>query len=126
MTPQEFIAKWREVELKERSASQAHFIDLCHLLGVKDPITEDPKGDSFAFEKGASKTGGGEGLTLGMIHPAARHRHPKGRERVGTAGLPDGSCGRTESGGICGRGLVVGATLPDALGHPFTGADGSS
>jgi type II restriction/modification system DNA methylase subunit YeeA len=61
MTPQEFIAKWHAVELKERSASQAHFIDLCHLLGVKDPITEDPKGDVFAFEKGASKTSGGEG-----------------------------------------------------------------
>lgn len=61
MTPQEFIAKWHAVELKERSASQAHFIDLCHLLGVKDPISEDPKGDSFAFEKGASKTSGGEG-----------------------------------------------------------------
>lgn len=61
MTPQEFIAKWHAVELKERSASQAHFIDLCHLLGVKDPISEDPKGDFFAFEKGASKTSGGEG-----------------------------------------------------------------
>ncbi len=61
MTPQEFIAKWHAVELKERSASQAHFIDLCHLLGVKDPISEDPKGDVFAFEKGASKTSGGEG-----------------------------------------------------------------
>jgi type II restriction/modification system DNA methylase subunit YeeA len=61
MTPQEFIAKWHAVELKERSASQAHFIDLCRLLGVKDPISEDPKGDVFAFEKGASKTSGGEG-----------------------------------------------------------------
>lgn len=61
MTPQEFIAKWHAVELKERSASQAHFIDLCGLLGVKDPISEDPKGDVFAFEKGASKTSGGEG-----------------------------------------------------------------
>ena len=61
MTPQEFIAKWHAVELKERSASQAHFIDLCQLLGVKDPISEDPKGEVFAFEKGASKTSGGEG-----------------------------------------------------------------
>lgn len=61
MTPQEFIAKWHTVELKERSASQAHFIDLCRLLGVKDPISDDPKGEFFAFEKGASKTSGGEG-----------------------------------------------------------------
>ena len=28
----EFISKWRKVELKERSAAQEHFIDLCRLL----------------------------------------------------------------------------------------------
>nr|WP_245218855.1 class I SAM-dependent DNA methyltransferase [Rubellimicrobium aerolatum] len=47
--------------MKERSASQSHFNDLCALLGVKDPVTDDPKGEWFAFEKGASKTSGGEG-----------------------------------------------------------------
>lgn len=61
MTPQEFLGKWRHVELKERSASQSHFNDLCALLGVLDPIAADPKGEWFAFEKGASKTSGGEG-----------------------------------------------------------------
>jgi type II restriction/modification system DNA methylase subunit YeeA len=61
MTPQDFIAKWRAAELKERSASQSHFNDLCALLGVVDPITADPVGEWFAFEKGASKTSGGEG-----------------------------------------------------------------
>jgi len=61
MTPQDFIAKWRAAELKERSASQSHFNDLCALLGVLDPISEDPTGEWFAFEKGASKTSGGEG-----------------------------------------------------------------
>lgn len=61
MTPQEFIKKWRAVELKERSASQSHFNDLCLLLGVKDPISDDPKGHWFTFERGASKTTGGEG-----------------------------------------------------------------
>lgn len=44
MTPHEFIAKWRNVELKERSASQSHFNDLCALLGVVDPISADPAG----------------------------------------------------------------------------------
>jgi len=33
MTPEEFIAKWSGSELKERSASQSHFNDLCALLG---------------------------------------------------------------------------------------------
>lgn len=61
MTPQDFIAKWRNVELKERSASQSHFNDLCRMLGLDDPIGADPKGESFTFEKGASKTSGGEG-----------------------------------------------------------------
>jgi type II restriction/modification system DNA methylase subunit YeeA len=61
VTPHDFIAKWRGVELKERSASQSHFIDLCRLLGVDDPVAADPKGEWFTFEKGASKTTGGEG-----------------------------------------------------------------
>ncbi|WP_254843746.1 class I SAM-dependent DNA methyltransferase [Thalassospira xiamenensis] len=61
MTPAEFIKKWNNVELKERTASQSHFNDLCKLLGIDDPITADPKGEWFTFEKGASKTGGGEG-----------------------------------------------------------------
>jgi type II restriction/modification system DNA methylase subunit YeeA len=61
MTPHEFLKKWRNVELKERSASQSHFNDLCALLGVEDPISADPKGEWFTFEKGANKTSGGNG-----------------------------------------------------------------
>lgn len=61
MTPQDFITKWRNTELKERSASQSHFNDLCRLLELDDPTTADGKGDWFTFEKGASKTSGGEG-----------------------------------------------------------------
>ena len=61
MTPQDFIAKWRTVNLKERTASQSHFIDLCRLLEIDDPTTADPAGEWFTFEKGASKTTGGEG-----------------------------------------------------------------
>ena len=39
MTPHDFIRKWRDVELKERTASQSHFNDLCALLGVLDPVS---------------------------------------------------------------------------------------
>jgi SAM-dependent methyltransferase len=56
-----FIAKWRTSTLKERSAAQEHFIDLCRLLDIKTPAEEDPHGDWFTFEKGAKKTGGGDG-----------------------------------------------------------------
>ena len=45
MTPNEFVAKWHASELKERSAAQEHFIDLCRLLGEPTPAEADPKGD---------------------------------------------------------------------------------
>jgi type II restriction/modification system DNA methylase subunit YeeA len=61
MTPQAFIDKWRSVELKERTTAQTHFNDLCRLLDLPDPISADPKGEWFTFEKGVSKTSGGEG-----------------------------------------------------------------
>ncbi len=56
-----FIRKWRAVELKERSAAQEHFIDLCHVLGEPTPAEADPTGESYCFERGATKTTGGEG-----------------------------------------------------------------
>ncbi len=56
-----FIAFWRDSTLKERSGSQGHFIALCRLLGVPSPTEADPHGEWFAFEKGAKKTGGGDG-----------------------------------------------------------------
>jgi len=61
LNPQEFIAKWSASELKERSASQSHFNDLCALLGEQTPTDVDPKGEWFCFERGAKKTGGGNG-----------------------------------------------------------------
>jgi hypothetical protein len=61
MTPHEFVAKWRAAELKERSAAQPHFNDLCRLLDIPDPVTADPKGEWFTFEKGAAKSTGGQG-----------------------------------------------------------------
>lgn len=61
MTPDSFIAKWKASTLKERSASQSHFNDLCDLLSVDKPIDVDPTGSWYCFERGASKTAGGEG-----------------------------------------------------------------
>ncbi len=62
MTARDFIAKWRQVELKERSAAQEHFIDLCRLIGHPTPVELDPTGDTFCFERGVSKHGGGDGF----------------------------------------------------------------
>lgn len=61
MTVAEFIGKWRGHELKERSAAQEHFIDLCRLVGHPTPAEADRTGESFTFERGAAKATGGEG-----------------------------------------------------------------
>ncbi len=61
MTPGAFIAKWRAAELKERSAAQEHFIDLCRLLDEPTPAEADPTGEHYCFERGARKDSGGDG-----------------------------------------------------------------
>jgi type II restriction/modification system DNA methylase subunit YeeA len=61
VSPQEFVDKWRKADLKERSAAQEHFIDLCRMLGHPTPAEADPQGRSFTFEAGATKQRGGQG-----------------------------------------------------------------
>jgi hypothetical protein len=50
----DFISKWRAVELKERSAAQEHFLDLCRLLGEPSPAQADPTGDFYCFDPHSS------------------------------------------------------------------------
>jgi len=57
MTPEQFIALWKDNPLTERAGAQAHFDDLCDLLDVDKP--RDP--DNYCFERGAKKSGGGDG-----------------------------------------------------------------
>ncbi len=58
MQAQEFIRKWAAGSpahaLGERAGAQAHFIDLCRVLGVPEP--GDP--ERYCFERGVAKTGG--------------------------------------------------------------------
>ncbi|MCH7687853.1 MAG: class I SAM-dependent DNA methyltransferase, partial [Planctomycetes bacterium] len=61
MTPQEFIAKWKPVQLKERSACQEHFLDLCEVLDQPKPAKADPEGSFYTFERGVTKTSGDHG-----------------------------------------------------------------
>lgn len=61
LSPQEFAAKWGRASLRERQAVQEHFIDLCRLIGHPTPAEDDPAGERFTFEAGATKTGGGQG-----------------------------------------------------------------
>lgn len=62
MTPVAFIQKWKKASLTERQTAQEHFIDLCSLFGHPTPTEDDPTGERFAFEKGATKVGGGKGF----------------------------------------------------------------
>jgi hypothetical protein len=62
MNIQQFQTKWQGATLKERSAAQEHFLDLCHALGQPTPAEADPNGDWYAFEKGAAKSTGGQGF----------------------------------------------------------------
>ena len=51
-----FVRKWGPggpaFELNERAGAQAHFIDLCRVLGVPEP--DDPQ--AYCFERGVTKT----------------------------------------------------------------------
>lgn len=62
MTLAAFVAQWKASTLNERSAAQQHFLGLCDALGQPHPAAIDPTGDFYAFEKGASKTSGGQGF----------------------------------------------------------------
>jgi hypothetical protein len=57
----EFVRKWGDSALRERQASQSHFIDLCALIGMPNPTDDEPVGDRYCFERGAEKVGGGDG-----------------------------------------------------------------
>ncbi len=59
MTPQQFIEKWRDNPLKERASYQLHFIDLCNLLDLPPP--SPTTADTYCFERGATRTGAGQG-----------------------------------------------------------------
>lgn len=59
LTPYEFIQKWQGSTLNERQSYQAHFADLCALVGVEPP--SPASADSYCFERGVAKTGSRHG-----------------------------------------------------------------
>jgi hypothetical protein len=62
LTVPEFVARWQNSTLRERAASQSHFIDLCELLGQPRPAEVDREGTFYAFDKGVTKTSGNDGF----------------------------------------------------------------
>ena len=61
LTPTQFVAKWAQIQLKERSTAQSHFNDLCRLVGHPEPLDYDPGGQDFVFEIQADKPDGDKG-----------------------------------------------------------------
>lgn len=57
MTPEEFIAHWKDNDLNERAGAQQHFNDLCDLLEVEKPRDRE----NYCFERGAKKSDGSDG-----------------------------------------------------------------
>ena len=62
MNPIEFVTKWTRSELRERAASQEHFLDVCRMVGVQSPAEEDPKGEWFTFDRGLDQSTGRKGF----------------------------------------------------------------
>ena len=57
----EFIHTWQQSTLTERAAAQSHFNGLCEILGESKPAEFDPTGSEYTFERGATKSEGGQG-----------------------------------------------------------------
>ena len=69
LTPQQFAGKWGASQLKERSAYQQHFLDLCAMLDHPGPAEVDRGGNDFTFEKTIIKMEGSEETLFGKgIH----------------------------------------------------------
>ena len=66
MQAQDFVAKWGPGgpahALGERAGAQAHFIDLCRMLGVPEPAEPE----RYCFERGLTKTGSATARTDGF------------------------------------------------------------
>ena len=66
ISARDFISRWGpggpSHGLTERAGAQAHFIDLCRVLGVPEP----GQAERYTFEKGLSRTGTGSAHTNGF------------------------------------------------------------
>jgi len=90
MTIPEFIAKWRKVELKERSAAQEHFLDLCHVFEHPTPAAADPTEWTGRIRGGSRRLGRRPFLLYFPSNSKQFHFfggwHPGSRGRIGWRG----------------------------------------
>ena len=51
LSPRQFVAKLRSAALKERCASQEHFINLCYLVGHPTPVEANATGETVSVPR---------------------------------------------------------------------------
>lgn len=61
MNAVQFVDKWCQAGLTERSGSHEHFIDLCRVVGHPTPGEADTTGTEFTFERRVAKANGRRG-----------------------------------------------------------------
>ncbi len=79
MHPQEFVNKWANSLLGEKQIAQAHFLDVCRLVGVEMPGADGKTdtGDSFVFEQSLKQiTGHGFADVYYQGHFAVEYKAP--------------------------------------------------
>ena len=64
MSVQDFVENWRGTELSERASYQAHFMDICRLIGYETPSGsgKDSHDNIFTFEYSLKKQEGTQGF----------------------------------------------------------------
>ncbi|MBA4131248.1 MAG: class I SAM-dependent DNA methyltransferase [Hyphomicrobium sp.] len=62
MTPDKFIANWKQSSLNEDQGAKPHFFELCELLDVPKPSGNSLKDHGYGFEVNVDKVGGGIGF----------------------------------------------------------------
>ncbi|MGB1252300.1 MAG: class I SAM-dependent DNA methyltransferase [Candidatus Promineifilaceae bacterium] len=61
MTPQQFVQKWSRIRINELAIAQAHFFDVCALVGHTVPYSGDIPDNEFRFEAPTIKPDGKKG-----------------------------------------------------------------
>jgi len=76
MTPEQFVAHWADIQLKETASYVTHFDDLCDLLGHPKPAHMDKTGETFTYQKGVTKS------ITPFLKPPKRARKSKADEKT--------------------------------------------
>nr|HMN42720.1 N-6 DNA methylase [Phycisphaerales bacterium] len=99
-TPQEFVANWKNRKLTERSSAQAHFIQLCRMLGVSAPLDNHDEAD-YCFDAITAAAGS---------HVYARSKSRKGAPKPVGHNTPDLFAGAPSAPSPAPAGEVDGTT----------------